>query len=76
MRDARGMVVVSEEMAAGLERAVEAAGNRTRMAIALGLNPSSVSRWTKVPAERILDIEKLFGVPRATLRPDLFGDGA
>jgi DNA-binding transcriptional regulator YdaS (Cro superfamily) len=29
--------------------------------------------WTAVPAERVLEIERLTGVSRHELRPDVFG---
>jgi len=31
-----------------------------------------VSNWSRVPAERVLAVESLTGVPRTTLRPDLY----
>ena len=43
---------------------------------ALGVNKSTVLRWEqdRIPAERVIDVEKATGIPRAQLRPDLFGD--
>ena len=40
----------------------------------LGVHKSTVLRWQerKVPAERVLEIEKRFGIPRSKLRPDLY----
>jgi len=40
---------------------------------ALGLSRSAVSQWTRVPLERVAQVEQLTGVPRADLRPDIFG---
>jgi DNA-binding transcriptional regulator YdaS (Cro superfamily) len=44
------------------------------LARALGLNKSTVSRWDaiRVPAERVLEVEKATGIPRQALRPDLY----
>ena len=37
----------------------------------LGINKSTVSRWRTVPPERVLDVERVTGIPRHVLRPDL-----
>jgi len=63
------------EIDAGLRKAIEAAGSKYRMAAGLGVNRSTIGRWERVPAELCAKIEKLYGVPRAVLRPDLFGEG-
>lgn len=38
----------------------------------LGVTQSAVSMWERVPAERALEIERLTGIPRHLLRPDLW----
>jgi DNA-binding transcriptional regulator YdaS (Cro superfamily) len=40
----------------------------------LGVHRSSVMRWEhgRVPAERVLELERATGVPRYELRPDLY----
>lgn len=40
----------------------------------LGVEKSMVSKWARnrVPAERLVDIERLTGIPREVLRPDIF----
>jgi DNA-binding transcriptional regulator YdaS (Cro superfamily) len=56
--------------------ACEKAGGQTALARALGLrSQGSISRWVatgRVPAERVLDIERITGVSRRALRPDLY----
>jgi DNA-binding transcriptional regulator YdaS (Cro superfamily) len=44
----------------------------------LGVDRTTVWRWEtgKVPVERLADIESVTGIPRAQLRPDIFGDAA
>lgn len=40
----------------------------------LGVDKATVTRWAqkRVPAERVLEIERLTGVSRHQLRPDLY----
>lgn len=47
-----------------------------RLAALLGVARQAVYQWSKIPAERVADIERLTGIPRAELRPDIFGDAA
>lgn len=59
------------------ERAIAAAGGVTRLAEAVGVSRSAVSQWPRVPANRVLAVEKATGVPRHELRPDIYPlDGA
>lgn len=42
----------------------------------LGLDRSAPFQWQKrrkIPADRIVEIERLTGIPRQRLRPDLYG---
>ena len=57
----------------GLEDAIRAAGGIGALARRLGISQPSVSNWQRVPAERVVAVESLTGVPRASLRPDLYG---
>jgi len=59
-------------MDSGLQAAVNAVGTRYRLSQLVGVVPSSVLRWTKIPAGRIVQVEKVTGVPREVLRPDLY----
>lgn len=56
----------------GLEDAIRAAGGVGALARALGISQPSVSNWQRIPAERVIAVEALTGVPRAALRPDLY----
>jgi DNA-binding transcriptional regulator YdaS (Cro superfamily) len=40
----------------------------------LGVDKATVTRWAqkRVPAERVVEIERLTGIPRNALRPDLY----
>jgi TorA maturation chaperone TorD len=56
----------------GLEEAIRAAGGIGALARGLGISQPAVSNWQRIPAERVLAVEALTGVPRTVLRPDLY----
>jgi DNA-binding transcriptional regulator YdaS (Cro superfamily) len=69
--------VVAATSRKALQRAIEAAGGQAALAAAIGVRQSHISFWlhkskTGIPAERVGDIEKVTGVARYELRPDLF----
>ena len=47
-------------------------GRVAELAKALGIRRSSIYTWKKVPAERVLAVERITGIPRHELRPDVF----
>lgn len=53
------------------QRAINAAGGVSALADALGISPAAVSEWPRIPVERVVDIERITGIHRAELRPDL-----
>jgi DNA-binding transcriptional regulator YdaS (Cro superfamily) len=56
-----------------LERAKAALKGNTGLARALTeISPQAISQWKKVPAERVLDVERVTGIPRHELRPDIY----
>lgn len=56
----------------GIALAIAAAGNKLRLAKLLGITHQSINQWTRIPAERVIQIEELTDVPREKLRPDLY----
>lgn len=61
------------------ERAAKAAGSQSALARVLGCTPQNVQRWCasgRVPAERVISVERATGIPRHELRPDLYPDAA
>jgi TorA maturation chaperone TorD len=60
----------------GLQQAIDAAGGIGALARGLGISQPSVSNWAKVPADRVVAVETLTGIPRADLRPDLYATPA
>ena len=57
----------------GLDLAIRAAGGVGALARKIGIAQPSLSKWNRVPAERVLAVERLTGIGRTTLRPDLYG---
>jgi DNA-binding transcriptional regulator YdaS (Cro superfamily) len=57
----------------GLKLALEAVGGTKELAAQLSISQSAVAQWTRVPAERVSQIERQTGIARSILRPDLYG---
>lgn len=55
-----------------LERAKKQAGGANKLAAGLAITPQALSQWDKVPPLRVLEVERLSGVPREELRPDIY----
>lgn len=47
---------------------------QSELARRLGVNKSTIALWSlrRVPAERVLEVEKITGVARHDLRPDIY----
>jgi DNA-binding transcriptional regulator YdaS (Cro superfamily) len=54
-------------------RVLVALGGPTKGARALGISPSAVVQWVRVPARHIPRIESFTDIPGAEMRPDLYG---
>jgi DNA-binding transcriptional regulator YdaS (Cro superfamily) len=46
-------------------------GLLAKVAQELGLSRAAVVKWPRVPAERLPDVERITGIPREKLRPDI-----
>ena len=55
-----------------LKRAIKAAGGLAGIAVPLGISMQAVSQWDEVPPLRVLSIERISGISRHELRPDLY----
>lgn len=58
-----------------LKQIVKEAGGQSEIARQLGLRQQSISEWVernRVPAERVIEVERITGVPRHELRPDIY----
>lgn len=59
----------------GIALVIKKIGTQKALAEALGVSTMSVSKWVstgRIPVDRVLTIEKLTGVPRYELRPDIY----
>lgn len=55
-----------------IKDAADKAGGLGKLADGLGVRHQTFYSWRRVPAERVLEIERLTGIPRHVLRPDLW----
>lgn len=56
----------------GMDAVKEAVPSIAALARDLGVTRGAVAQWTKVPAERVLQVSRITGLSISTLRPDLF----
>lgn len=47
-------------------------GRATALASALKITPGAVAQWREVPADRLIEVERITGIARHDLRPDLY----
>lgn len=52
--------------------AAQKVGGVAQLASQLGIARQAIYQWSRIPAERVADVERITGVPRNELRPDLF----
>ena len=55
-----------------IELAISKAGGMRPLGRALGIAYQTIQRWKRIPAERVIAIEQVTGIPRERLRPDLY----
>jgi DNA-binding transcriptional regulator YdaS (Cro superfamily) len=56
----------------GVIAAVDAAGSMTGLGKLLGITAQAVAGWSVVPTKRVSEIERVTGVKRSLLRPDIY----
>lgn len=69
-------MISQKSLERALEKAVTAAGSKSELARRLSIKVQSIQQWRCVPAKRLLEIERVTGVSRQELRPDLYADRA
>jgi DNA-binding transcriptional regulator YdaS (Cro superfamily) len=55
-----------------VQKGAERVGGLGKLADGLGIKHQAFYSWKKVPAERVLDFERLTDIPRFDIRPDLY----
>ncbi|NGX97586.1 MAG: helix-turn-helix domain-containing protein [Candidatus Afipia apatlaquensis] len=55
-----------------VKQAAKRAGGLAKLAGALGIKHQSFYSWDRIPASRVLEIERASGISRSVLRPDLY----
>jgi len=55
-----------------LNIAIERAGGTNALGRILGISHAAVTQWDITPVRRVLEIERLTGVSRHDLRPDIY----
>ena len=63
--------VTMQNLENGVDEAL-AAHSGAELARALGLTRQAIYQWDRVPSKHVLRVEKITGVPRQRLRPDLY----
>jgi len=56
-----------------VRRAIERAGGIVALSRGLGISHNAIYSWRRVPPERVLEVERITGISRHELRPDIFG---
>ncbi len=58
----------------GIEKAIEVAGSQAKLAKLLNVTQPAISHFLhcKCPVERAVQVERLTGVPRGLIRPDIY----
>jgi hypothetical protein len=60
------------EQDAPLREAISVMGSRRALGRKIGISHQAIDGWRRVPAERVLEVERATGISRKVLRPDLF----
>ena len=47
-------------------------GRQAALAEALGITRAAIPQWHEVPADKLVSVERITGIDRRVLRPDLF----
>jgi DNA-binding transcriptional regulator YdaS (Cro superfamily) len=55
-----------------LWQALQLRGMTSRLARELGISTQAISQWDRCPIGRVLEVERVTGIPRWQLRPDYY----
>lgn len=57
------------------QEAIKLGGGSTLLGRELGISRQAVEQWRLVPPSKVLEVERITGISRYRLRPDIYGDG-
>ena len=57
-----------------IEQIIRAGGGVVALSKKLRITKGAVSQWHRVPVNRVFDVEKITGIPRSQIRPDIFDE--
>ena len=60
------------KMTPAIKRIRKTRGLARKIALGIGVSAQAVGHWRRVPAERVIDVERITAIPRGELRPDLY----
>ena len=60
-------------MQRAVDEAVRQSGSYSRLAQRLGISRQALQQWASIPVRHVLLMERLSGVSRYELRPDVYG---
>lgn len=63
---------IDTELKQATDRAITAAGGPSAVGRSIGITPQAVGQWERVPAERVLGLSRLSGIPPHEIRPDIY----
>lgn len=55
-----------------IQQVITRAGGLKNIAEPLGITRQAVSQWYEIPPTRVIDIERITGISRSILRPDIY----
>jgi DNA-binding transcriptional regulator YdaS (Cro superfamily) len=61
-----------DKMLMGMDRIRSHPGLQAELSRALGITRGAVAKWKQVPADRVLAVERISGISRHDLRPDIY----
>jgi DNA-binding transcriptional regulator YdaS (Cro superfamily) len=61
-----------EKQVSALQEAIDAVGGVRALGEKLNISHQAISQWKQCPPLRVLDLERISGIPRHRLRPDLY----
>lgn len=59
-----------------VKRVIKAAGGASELARKLSISRAAVAQWKHIPIQRVSEIEKITGISRHDLRPDIFSESS